>query len=204
VVTYPVGKPTRGRTVRVNGVTGRAGDGAVVWPIAGRYARVRGDLPDGDLLRIAAATTVHVGRPVLRELAGLTVVAFGPFRSPDIREVRYGATALDGASGLGGLIYTGVLTGGGFEDQLYATGAATRRTSVDGKPAVVSSVQGGNGTLAWEPVPGIVAYVGYSGAPLDAAVLAALRDLAGRTQAIGTAQWQSTHPTVNNQVNDYG
>ena len=70
-------------------------------------------------------------------------------------------------------------SGGGFEDALY-TELATPAGRVHGAPAVLSSVQGGNGTLAWEPLPGVVAYVGWSGAPVSAEAVTALRTLAGR------------------------
>jgi hypothetical protein len=70
-------------------------------------------------------------------------------------------------------------SGGGFEDQIYAVHTDTGGL-VNGKPAVVSSVFGGNGTLAWEPTPGLVAYVGYSGAPLDDKAITALQRLAAR------------------------
>ena len=43
VVTFPVGPPTAGRSVGVDGVTGKAANGMVTWPVAGAYAQCRED-----------------------------------------------------------------------------------------------------------------------------------------------------------------
>jgi hypothetical protein len=202
VVTYPFPAPPgrdSGELVNIAGVTGVASDGAVVWPLAGGYARVRGDLSGAELVALAAGTGVVDGRPVVRPPAGLTVVAAGPYRPPVIHEIRYGSAALGEQIALGnGLVYTGVAGGGGFEDRLYAlhAGQDTRR------PGVVSSVLGGNGTLAWEPAPGIVAYVGYSGAPLTPAAAAALERLARRTRLLTAAEWRAIHPQTVEGDND--
>jgi len=96
-----------------------------------------------------------------------------------------GPTSGEGELGLGsalggGITFTALTSGGGFEDALYATGATPAGT-VDGAPALVSSVQGGNGTLAWEPSAGVVANVGWSGAPISAKAVTALRNLAAGT-----------------------
>jgi hypothetical protein len=71
-------------------------------------------------------------------------------------------------------------------------------------PAVVSSVFGGNATLAWEAAPGRIAYVGYSGALHDDDATAALRRLAGRARLLTGAQWQALGPQAVEQVNDPG
>lgn len=67
---------------------------------------------------------------------------------------------------------------GGFEDALYAAGG-TPAGMVHGSTEVVSSVQGGNGTLAWEQSAGVVAYLGWSGAEMSTRVITTLRALAG-------------------------
>ncbi|WP_328457749.1 hypothetical protein OG780_43240 [Streptomyces sp. NBC_00386] len=75
---------------------------------------------------------------------------------------------------------------------------------MNGKPAIITSAFGGNGTLAWEPMPGVVAYIGYSGAQLDKGAIAALRRLAARTRLLSPEQWQATSPTTSDQINDFG
>jgi hypothetical protein len=65
-------------------------------------------------------------------------------------------------------------------------------------------VFGGNGGLGWEPAPGVVAYVGYSGGQFDDDAVAALRRLAARTYPLSPAAWQAAHPIVSDQTNDFG
>jgi hypothetical protein len=201
VVTYPVEASALVRAVRVAGVPGRAAPGVVVWQLAGRYARVRGDLTEPELVQVAAATTVRGCLPVVGPLRGYVVVASAPYRSPSVREIRYAPTAL-GRPGqvLGGLIYTGITSGGGFEDQLYARGG-TPAGRIGGRPAVLSGVYGGSATLAWEPAPGQVAYLGYSGAAPSAATTEALRDLAGRARPLTSTQWRASQPQIIDQLN---
>ena len=201
VVTFPVDAPPPGRTVAVGVVTGVAGDRMVTWPIAGAHARVRGDLSEPELLRIASATGVVDRRPVVEPVDGLRVVSNGPYRTPSIHEVRYQTSSLGEDEVLGnGLVSTGVLTGGGFEDQLYARQASPAGV-VHCRPAVTSSVLGGNASLAWEPLPGTVAYVGYSGAAMDAWTLAALQRLAERCRVLSDSEWRATRPDARGQTN---
>jgi len=87
-----------------------------------------------------------------------------------------------------------------FQDRLYAVTVKAAGT-VHGKPAFVTSEIGGNGVLAWEPAPGVVAYVGYSGAPLDQGAIAARHRLAERTRLLSARQWRATHPQTTDQVN---
>jgi hypothetical protein len=176
----------------------------ITWPVARRHARIRGDLSEAELIAIAVRTTVADGRPVVDPPAGFTVVARGPYRPPAVHELRYGSAAVGEGAALGdGLTYTGVTSGGGFEDQLYAV--ATRDGGlVHGRPAVVSSVSGGNATLAWEPAPGLVAFVGYSGRAPDPEAVAALHRLAGRTRALTQAEWQAGDPDIVDQANEPG
>lgn len=204
VVTFPVEAVSGGGDVDAGHVTATTAATTVVWPLAGSHARIRGDLTERELRAVAAGTTVVAGRPVVRPPAGLAVVTTGPYRSPVIHELRYGSSELgEGAVLGGGLTYTGVTSGGGFEDQLYAT-RGTGAGTVDGRPAVVSAVLGGNATLAWEPSPGLVAYVGYSGAPVDDRAVAALRRLAGQARLLDTGQWLATGPQTVDQVNEPG
>jgi hypothetical protein len=205
VVTFPVaGPPDGATTVTVRGTAGKAGPGTVTWPVAGAFARVRGDLPQPVLIVIGTGTTIVAGRPAVNPPAGYTVAGSGPYRSPAVHEIRYGSTDLGEQDALGGgLTYTGVYRGGGFEDQLYAT-TVEDGGEVAGRPAVMSPVFGGNGTLAWEPAPGVVAYVGYSGAALDDRAVAALRRLAQRTRPLDDARWQATDPQTADQTNEPG
>ncbi|MGW4946171.1 hypothetical protein ACWEOZ_31835 [Actinoplanes sp. NPDC004185] len=206
VITFPVAAPPTGAgTVEVGGKAGKAGPDSVTWPVAGAYARIRGDLPEPALVTIAARTSVARGRPVVEEPpADYTVAGGGPYRPPAIHEVRYGSAALGEQAALGGgLAYTGVARGGGFEDQLYAA-HATAAGQVGDRPAVVSPVFGGNGSLAWEPAPGVVAYVGYSGSSLTDGAVAALLRLAQRSRPVNDQQWRATGPQAVEQSNEPG
>lgn len=202
VVTFPVGAVTAGRSVGVDGVLGKAESGMVIWPVAGAHARIRGDLSEAELIAIAARTSVVAGRPTVHLPAGYAVVSTGPYRPPTIHEVRYGSAAVGEQEALGdGLTYTGVTSGGGFEDQLYAA-LASNGGLVNGSPAVVSHVFGGNATLAWETTPGVVAYVGYSGSLLDDKAIAALQRLAEQTRALTGTEWRATNPQTNDQIDE--
>ncbi|KAB2346385.1 hypothetical protein [Actinomadura rudentiformis] len=204
VITYPVPKASPQRRVRIGGVQGRAGDGQIIWKIAGSYARIRGDLPERDLVRLAAATTVVDSRPSVRALAGFPWTVDGHYRPRVIREARYGSKELAEVAALGrGLTLVGVAPLGGVEDRLYEANARPAGT-VRGKPAVVTSALGGNGILAWEATPGMVAFVGYSGASMNDDAVAALRRVAERTRLLDEQQWRSTGPHTTDGVNDFG
>ncbi|KAF5990706.1 hypothetical protein [Streptomyces sp. WAC00263] len=128
----------------------------------------------------------------------------GTSRPRYIREARYDSDEVREGDELSpGLTYTGVARCGGLEDRLYAADAQASGT-VHGRPAVVTSALGGNGVLASEPEPGLVAYVGYSGAPLDEGTIATLHQIAERTRLLSTEQWQATRPPTNDQTNDFG
>jgi hypothetical protein len=205
VVTFPVAAPPDAAgTVDVGGTLGRTGPGTVTWPVGGAYARVRGDLPQPELLAIAGRATVVRGRPVVTPPAGYVLAGGGPYRSPAIHEIRYGSADLGEEAALGsGLTYTGVARGGEFEDRLYTAHSAPGG-QVGGRPAVVSPVLGGSGTLAWEPAPGVVAYIGYSGASLDDRAVAALRRLAERSRPLDDGRWRALHPQTVDQTNEQG
>jgi hypothetical protein len=205
VVTYPASpndSANTGAPIRVGSATGISGRGFILWPLGNGHARIRGDLPQADLVHIAEFTTVVAGRPQVRPTAGFKVIARAPFRLPLIHEVRYGSSHLGLLWAFGdGLTYTGLTSGGGFEDALYATGATPAGTVHDA-PAVVSTVQGGNGTLAWEPSPGVVAYVGWSGAEMSPKAITALRTLAEGTYTLTPSQWLATKPELAEQENN--
>jgi hypothetical protein len=143
---------------------------------------------------------VSGGRPRVRPPAGYDVVWSGPYRATAVHEVRYGSEDVGEAKALGGgLTYTGITSGGGgFEDQLYQSGS-TPGGLVLGAPAMLSTVAGGNATLAWELQPGMVAYVGYSGAALDDEAGAALRRLAARARLLSLADWWFSNPQTTYQ-----
>jgi hypothetical protein len=192
VVTFPVAKPAP------------AGPGLLTWPLAGAYARIRGDLAESELAAIAADTTVVDGKPAVNPPAGFVVAFAGPYRPPAIHEIRYGSADLGERDALGGgLAVTAVARGGGFEDQLYATSAEDGGL-VDGRPAVVTPAFGGNGALVWEPAPGVVAYVGYSGAMLNDDAVAALHRLAGRARPLSDREWRAANPQTVEQTNEPG
>lgn len=118
--------------------------------------------------------------------------AYGPPRArlPLVHEIRYDDGNL-------GLTYTGVTAGGGFEDALYGVDV-TPVATVNGSPAVASTVLGGNGTVAWEPAPGLVAYVGWSGATTSAV------RLAEQSHSITAEQWLALTPQLVDQPNILG
>lgn len=205
VVVFPVEPPAAGRGVAVGSVTGTAAPNTVTWPIGGRFARIRGDQSEADLIAIAAATTIEANHPaVAAPPPGFVVAATGPYRAPSVHERRYGTDTVGEIDALGGgLTFTGVASGGGFEDVLY-TLAVRDGQPVGGRPSVVSSAFGGNATLAWEPAPGLVAYVGYSGSPADDAAVAALQRLAGKAQPMTTMQWVEGGAQIVDQVNEPG
>ncbi|MCU1387001.1 MAG: hypothetical protein JWL72_339 [Ilumatobacteraceae bacterium] len=208
IVTFPDEAPGAAlRPVMVGDVAGSARDGAVIWKISGQYARVQGDLPEADLIRIAEAVTIATPPgsapfPTVAPISGFTIGAPEPYRSPSVHEMRYydSAAVGEGAALGNGLTYTGVYLGAWFEDQLLLAHATTSGT-VQSHPAVVSAVQGGNGTLAWEPSPGVVVYIGYSGGALDGLAAGGLAQLGERSSLISTAAWDALHPQVVEQSN---
>lgn len=205
VITYPVAPSAWGHLVRMGQFRGTAVAAGFVWPIAGVYARIRGDLPQADLVRLALGTSVVAGRPAVRRPpAGYSVVLAAPYRSASIREVRYHATELGVATGrLGGLVSTGLLTdGAGFEDRMYAL-SATDVGRVHGQPAVAATMVGDRRTVAWEVAPGTVAYLAYSGTDSDQ-VIDVLRQLAGQSRPVCGRQWQANAPQRSWQRNDFG
>ena len=146
-------------------------------------------------------TTVVDGRPVVRppKDEGRRDRSLPPTRRTRGATQRY-AWARPGAD-LGGLVFTGVARTGALDDWIYATGTDATRT-VRGYPAVVTSVLGGNGALAWEPAPGTVAYVGYSGSLVSPAAIDALQCLAERATPITVSDWQATGPQAIRGSND--
>ncbi|MCU1396543.1 MAG: hypothetical protein JWM34_4971 [Ilumatobacteraceae bacterium] len=201
IVTYPDEAPGKAlRPVQVGDVIGSARDGAVIWKLGIGYARVQGDLPEAELIRIADAVSVDAGsgHAVVAPISGYTVGTPTPYRSPDVHELRYYSDIAQDT--LAGLVYTGVFDGASFEDQLLQ-GDPTLGFHVDGHPAVVSTVQGGNATLAWELSPGVVAYVGYSGAQLTHETMATLQDLANASTVLTNAGWGALGAQVVEQPN---
>ncbi|MEO5744426.1 MAG: hypothetical protein ABIQ53_07535 [Terracoccus sp.] len=196
VVTYPVpAAPRENRNrVSVGPVDGVATAGQIVWPLGGQHARVRGDLPVALLAQIAAATRVVEGRPQVAPPPRFTVISRSPSRMPLVHQLRYYQGAL-------GMTYTGLARGGSFEDALYA-GTVTVMGNVQQAPAVASTVAGGNGTVAWEPSPGLVAYVGWSGVPLSASSAATAFRLAQSSQILSGRQWLALKPQLSDQPAD--
>jgi hypothetical protein len=107
----------------------------------------------------------------------------------------------EGAALGDGLTFTGVASGGGYEDLLFMVADHRDGEPVGGRPTVVSQAFGGNGGIAWEPVPGVVAYIGYSGSLMDGAAVAALQRLAVRARVMTSAQWAEAGAHVQDQTN---
>jgi hypothetical protein len=172
---------------------------------AGRVVVRALGLDTDQLTAVAAATRVVEGRPVIGSspaLSDFAVVAAGSQRPPTISEARYGCDALGESEALGALCYTGLTTSPGFEASLLA-GDFRPGPEVNGRSTVVSAVGGGNGTLAWEPSPGVIAFVGYSGNVLGDDQTAALARLARRTIVVSPDAWEATVPQVVEQRNEW-
>ena len=131
VVTYPA--PTNdaantGATIRVGSASGISGPGFILWPLGNGQARIRGDLPQADLVHIAELTTVVAGRPRVRPPAGFRVIARAPSRLPLVHEIRYASSGLGVGPALGdGLTYTGLTSGGGVRGRALRRGRDTSR-----------------------------------------------------------------------------
>lgn len=166
---------------------------------------VRGtSLSDEELVAIAVATTIESGQPVViisPSLESFAVVADSPTSPPRIRQVRYGCESL-GEPSLGGLCYTGLASSAGFENALYKSGFE-QGPRVHDQPSVLSSVGGGNATLAWELQPGVIVFVGYSGTELGEEQVAALGRLADRATLISPDEWSATQPQIVIQANHW-
>ena len=94
VITYPVSPPAWGHPVRVGRTIGAAVAGGFVWPLAGKYARIRSDLPPPEVVRLALATTVVRAAPAIHPLSGYRIAPAVPYRSGSIHEIRYHASQL--------------------------------------------------------------------------------------------------------------
>jgi hypothetical protein len=206
VITFPVTPPAGVRTrarVHVGGVTGfEDGAGGIVWPVDGKFARVRGDLGLATLAAVAARVSVRHGRPAMdHPPTRFRVVAAEPYRAPVVSELRYNSLNVNSGP-IDGLIFTNVLRCASFEEALFVEGFSPAGI-IGGHPAVLSSVGGGNADLAWEPTPGTVALVGFSGNLGAQASRASLIGLARGGQLLDRRQWQAIHPSIVKNTNSY-
>jgi hypothetical protein len=81
VVTYPArtnDAANTGAPIRVGSAFGISGRGFILWRLGNGNARVRGDLPQADLVHIAELTTLVAGRPQVRPPEGFRVIARAP------------------------------------------------------------------------------------------------------------------------------
>ena len=228
VVTYPVPELTTGATVPVavaisrgdrhragtvgrDVVTGRAdGAGGIVWPLNGKFARIRGDLGRSTLAVIAARVSIRQNHPVVTDPpSGYRVVASEPYRAPVVTESRYTDSLRVDSGPIDGLIYSGVvIRGASFEEALYSEEAQDSKDvaadgAIGGHPAIRSPVGGGSATLAWEIAPGLVAFVGYSGRLDPSAATPSLIELARDGRLLGRSQWVATRPIAVRSENSY-
>jgi hypothetical protein len=199
VVTFPVGRPRTGQLVtRPQGARWDPALRRLVWPLAGSYAQIVGGQGVAGLADLAMGVTLGAGRPQLesvkipKTLKGFAATATIPYGSTVVHEMRYRASDLGQESTFGdGNIYTGVLSGASFESEAYQV-RTTPAGLVRGRPAIYVEVPGGHGTLAWEPVPGEVMYIGFSAAQTKQAranFVEALRALADHGKALTANQW---------------
>lgn len=203
VVTYTAGKTGAEEEIVTNPSTGVS---TLSTPTTGGRIQVRGvSLSNNEVRAVAMAATIIDGSPVVDLPASLdmfSVVAEGSQRPAMISEARYGCDALGEEQALGALCYTGVATSLGFEDAVYR-GDFEPGPPVAGHASVISKIGGGNATLAWEPRPGVIAYVGYSGNDFGDDQLVALARLANRATFLSPEEWSATEPQVVIQTNQW-
>jgi len=203
VITFPVTHQMSDPNVRVGTIAGELRGGTLWWRLGDGVARLQSDLPEVAMVKIADAVKLADEHPIIDPPKGFSVVASVPSRPERIREFRTGSTDVGEEAALGaGLTYVGVMEGAGFEDALLAQGAAEQLGIIDGSPAWLSEINGGNGTLAWELRPGVVAYVGWSGSSMTSAAGPALLRIAQRLTWLDAAAWMATGPQVVEQRND--
>lgn len=203
IVTYPAASSI-GADPNPGSSSDRSARSIVVRRPGGTISVRAVNLDEREMAAIAMATDVVDGRPVVSLPASVhaSVVAAASLRPPVIREARYGCDALGEGDILGALCYTGLATSPGFEDAILGL-SATPGPPVHGHESIVSSVGGGNATMAWEVVPGVIAYVGYSGSSLHQAQIDALGRLAERTILIAASDWAATEPQTGDQTNTW-
>ncbi len=170
----------------------------------GGTLRVRAvGLTAAEISGISDATQVVDARLVvaLSSLPKFSVVASGSWSPSTVREARYGCADL-GEIDTQGLCYTGLTFSPGFEDALFEAGFQPGPL-VAGRPSAVSNVSGGSGTLAWEPRPGVIAYIGYSANPVfsDPSTIDAMARLAERVRILSPDEWTATNPMAVTQTN---
>ncbi len=206
VVTYPVPDDLQADgKVHTDSSSGVSLSTLVTSRPGGRILVRSASLGADEVTAIANETGIVDGRPLVslpESMGKYAVVAMGTERPAVIHEARYGCDAVGEAGALGGLCYTGLTTSPGFESALYSHGYQPGPL-VQGHPSVVSTVGGGNATLAWEPQPGLIAYVGYSGSALADEQIAALTRLANRGTLVSPAEWTASQPQVVTQNNDW-
>jgi hypothetical protein len=202
VVTFPVDRARTGAAVNEpSGGRWNPGTRVLVWPLAGSHAQIVGDVGQATLTDLAMRITVEGGKPHLAALDGFSAAAAIPYRPAIVHEMRYSTVDLGLLRALGsGLVYTGTMTGASFENQAFKA-RAQQAGQVHGRPAIYARIQNGIGTLAWEPTPGEVDYIGFTGsstqdsaiqgASIPAQALEVLRALADGGRALTAAQWQS-------------
>lgn len=192
VVTFPIDHTGSGTPVtRPQGGVWNPDVQLLVWPLAGSNAQIVGDVGQAKLADLAMRITVEAGKPHLPALDGFAAAATITYRPPVVHEMRYSTDDLGQTSTLGdGIVFTGVISCASFESLSFESHAQPAGF-VRGKPAIYSERQGGNGILAWEPAPGQVAYVGYSGSETSANAIEALRALADKGRLLTPAQWET-------------
>ena len=84
---------TRSGSVRSTGYADVLG--GIVWPIDGKFARIRGDLGRPTLAAVGGRVSVRHGRPVMdHPPTRFRVVAAEPYRAPVVSEPRYNSAAM--------------------------------------------------------------------------------------------------------------
>lgn len=188
VVTWPL----TGREAAATGLTPSPDRSRrqLVWPLAGGLARVRGDLPEDDLIAIARRVTERDTELSLVPPPGLVVVLRGRYAAQLVQELRYSPQAVGVTTTLGydGPVFTGLQGGAALEDGLYAARARVVG-DVGGLPAMLGPFA--TAVVAWEVEPGRVAYVGYGSQRTSDGVVGALLALARGSRLLTQPQFQA-------------
>lgn len=162
----------------------------LVWPVAGRLARVRGDLPESTLVAIAKATSVSDGWLRVEPPKGLRAAYQGRYSPDTVHELRYPSGSVVLPAELGeAATFSGLQRGADLENALLD--GAVRVGAVHGSPAVVYLGED-SALLAWQDGEGVTAYVGLNGlsqTASDSLVRDTLLGLAKKVRTLSAADY---------------
>jgi hypothetical protein len=200
VVTFPVANMAYGgHTVRIGDVEGVVTERTITWPLGSGVAEIIGDLPEAQLVVVAAGVREDGAGLAVDPGPGLHLEYSGPARGRITREARYGADEFGAAPVLGnGLVFADTVTGTAIERLVLASPPLRQNLQVLGHRAAEYG-EVGNGGVAWQVDPGTYAFVGWSGYQVGDEQIAAIVAIADGARFVSEDEWQLTLPqTVEN------